>query len=232
VEFFFQELENSKRFDLYRFEKGMMDDDAVERMQLASVPAEESSEQLVLSRFSESRSITVPEHVFSRTAFNRENGFVDFPLAWCADDATWAAFARITGVRTIRNCRVLWRTGEFNLSAPGRQIALKIEGFALYLKWLQINFPSAGFQSSLKAATRESFPIIFSCQGKYVPLRSVLRFWLSYRQFTGLREWKMLLRLLKINSAAGYHWRRLKRFGRRHLQARGGVWLKAARLRK
>jgi glycosyltransferase involved in cell wall biosynthesis len=208
---FLRELDHEPKYDLYRFEKGVVDDDGVERFHRVEVPAVESAEELALSRFSESRSITVPEHIFSRKAFDREGGFVDFPLAWCTDDATWAAFARITGVRTIGGGRVLWRNGQFNLSAPDQNIALKMKAFQLYLMWLQKNFPGAEFQSRLRNASREWFPLAFSWLGKSVPLRELLRFWLAYNQFAGRREWRMLMRMLRANSPASYRWRRIKR---------------------
>ena len=211
VESFSRELKEAPHFDLYRFQKGIVDDDGCERGCPLQPPPVESAEDLVLSRFVKARSMTIPEHIFSRKAFDREAGFVDFPLAWCSDDATWAAFARVTGVKTIRGGRVLWRTGRLNLSARNQNTSLKVEAFELYLKWLQSNFRGVEFQSALKAASREWFPYGFSLLGDFVPLRALLRFWVFFNKFTGRWEWRMLMRMLRMNHVCFYHLRKMKR---------------------
>ncbi len=211
VEFFLRELAGIEQFDLYRFEKGEIDDSDRESARLVEVPAVESAEELILSRFMQSRVTTIPEHIFSRAAFNREGGFVDFPFAWCADDATWAAFARITGVKTVRGVRVLWRNGQFNLSAPNQFISSKVQALELYLKWLQRQFPRPEFQSKLARASRLWFPNAFSWLGDFVPLGSLLHFWLAFRRFSGQAEWSLLLCMLRRNSSASRYLRKVRR---------------------
>jgi glycosyltransferase involved in cell wall biosynthesis len=202
VEMFLQELRREERFDLYRFERGTIDDNGQERAGRFQVPDIESAEEMVLSRFAKYRPITVPEHIFSRRSFVREGGFVDFPLAWCTDDATWAAFASATNIKTIRGARVLWREGQFNVSARGQRIALKMRAFELYLKWLQGRFPSPEFKSRLVKATKSWFPNGLPMWGGPLPLTSLLHFWLVYNRFSGRPEWGLLRILLRNSTVA------------------------------
>lgn len=37
------------------------------------------------------------EYVFSREIWQSAGGFVHFPMAWCSDDATWAALPVMRG---------------------------------------------------------------------------------------------------------------------------------------
>jgi glycosyltransferase involved in cell wall biosynthesis len=211
VEMFLQELGREQQFDLYRFERGTIDDNGHERLGLIPVPEIESAEEMVLSRFEGYRSITVPEHIFSRRSFVREGGFVDFPLAWCADDATWAAFASATGIKTIKGPRVLWREGQFNVSARGHQVALKMRAFECYLKWLQLHFPSPEVKSRLVNASKSWFPNGLSMLGAPVPVTSLFHFWLVYNRFSGRLEWGLLVRIMLQNSTASPFLQKLAR---------------------
>ena len=78
------------------------------------------------------------EHVFSRQAFEREGGFVDFPLGWCSDIASWAAFAGPHPICTVEGPRVRWRLSDANISSLNAvgQMA-KIDAMFSYADWLE-----------------------------------------------------------------------------------------------
>ena len=78
------------------------------------------------------------EHIFARRAFERERGFVDFPLGWCSDIASWAAFAGPHPIRTVEGPLVQWRLSAANVSsltAPGQ--AAKLDAMFAYADWVE-----------------------------------------------------------------------------------------------
>ena len=180
IELLLAELDHAPLADVYRFEKTIIDDDGKVIEQRIVVPAIETSEEMILSRFRDGRSITIPEHVFSRDAFEREGGFVDFPLAWFADDASWAAMATVTGIKTIHGAAISWRNGNCNLSARNRDIPAKVAAFVSYLKWLRRFARRKDFEEQLIKTSRRWIPVGFSWLGDFVPLRTIVSFWRSY----------------------------------------------------
>lgn len=67
----------------------------------ANRPLEEGSVscyRLLLDKLQGKIDSAAVEYVFSREIWQSAGGFVHFPMAWCSDDATWAAFARHAGV--------------------------------------------------------------------------------------------------------------------------------------
>ena len=63
---------------------------------------------------------------------------VDFPIAWCSDDASWLVFSGNQGILTIQGAKVLWRLGSFNISRPGPTYqALRIEAAFKFINWLE-----------------------------------------------------------------------------------------------
>ena len=75
----------------------------------ANRPLEEGSVscyRLLLDKLQGKIDSAAVEYVFSREIWQSAGGFVHFPMAWCSDDATWAAFARHAGCeapKTLRN---------------------------------------------------------------------------------------------------------------------------------
>lgn len=81
------------------------------------------------------------EYIFARRSFDREGGMISFPLAWCSDDASWIAFSRETGIRTISGPMVNWRYGGKNLSVAGATTrAAKQTALQNYMVWLRNRF--------------------------------------------------------------------------------------------
>src|SRR4030095_3468347 len=77
------------------------------------------------------------EYIFSRQAFEREGGFVEFPVAWCSDDASWVAFCGIRGIRTIEGPLVRWRSSGRNITSTDSPfVDEKVRAMLAYLHWL------------------------------------------------------------------------------------------------
>lgn len=93
-----------------------------------------------------------PDFAFSRKAFDRIGGFIDFPLAWCSDDATWIAMAGRKGIRSLDGPRVRWRLSGQNISSnTGASVSQKMQALTLFLLWLDdyLRGPQCALDSQL-----------------------------------------------------------------------------------
>lgn len=89
------------------------------------------------ARLASELSSFAPDYVFSRAAWERIGGFVNFPRAWCSDDATWIALAARSGIRTLPGAPVQWRESGMNISAAhGADAPEKWQAQLLFLRWL------------------------------------------------------------------------------------------------
>ncbi len=85
--------------------------------------------------------------------------FPQYPLAWCADDASWLILSRHTGIFTIADTFVSWRNSGINLSTPSPVNAgRKLEAWRKYLEWILTEFPDPEFQRRYRAAIFKWFP--------------------------------------------------------------------------
>ena len=78
------------------------------------------------------------ECIFSRAIYNNTGGFVNFPMAWCSDDATWIKFSNGSGMTALPGNPVGWRNVEgCNISNSNQYNAQKVEATASFILWLQ-----------------------------------------------------------------------------------------------
>lgn len=105
--------------------------------QLPAFPAQLSARAFALGRLQFALKSFAPDFVFARTAFDRVGGFVNFPLAWCSDDASWVAMAGDKGICTLDGPRVHWRLSGQNISAKSPAVHVQmIEALVQYVAWL------------------------------------------------------------------------------------------------
>jgi hypothetical protein len=64
-------------------------------------------------------------------------GFVDMPLAWNADDATWALLGQSAGIGGIPEAKVSWRQSSENISNGANGRWVKLGADIAYLDWLR-----------------------------------------------------------------------------------------------
>lgn len=80
------------------------------------------------------------EYIFHRDLYDKHK-FVEFPLAWASDDATWLLYSLSNGgLISILDEIVLWRYSGKNISSDNvnfNVIVKKIEASSQYLKWLK-----------------------------------------------------------------------------------------------
>jgi hypothetical protein len=144
---FYRELESTAgKYDLYRFDTLVVNaQDRVESVS-PSHPVIESVLQFAYHRLRGERHSTLQELVFSRAAYERVGGFVDFPHAWCSDDAGVILLAGQTGIRTVPGPRIWFRLSGENLTTSyGNPGVGRGKRYALmaYVRWLMNHFQDA-----------------------------------------------------------------------------------------
>lgn len=144
VEEFYNFIEsNNKEVDLIRFNLKVIDENGGLKSQPFDHEVHETSEKLLDQMLLMKETITASEFIFSRDVYNRNDGFVEFPLAWFSDYATWLVFSKNTGVFYIKNAIVHWRLSQSNISSvvsTEKNIQLKIKSLFLFMYFVQTNF--------------------------------------------------------------------------------------------
>lgn len=103
----------------------------------------ETSDELLDKIFSMKEYITMSEFVFSKEIYKLNNGFIEFPLAWFSDYATWLLYAKKTGIYNINNAVVYWRWSNINISSKARsikEVELKISSLFLFNSFVKEEF--------------------------------------------------------------------------------------------
>lgn len=128
-------------YDLYHFNSSIIDGNGQLIQAVKHWERVVAAEDFLSRKLSFQISSFACEYVFRRSSFEGQ-GFVEFPLAWCSDDATWARIAREKGIYTIGNSSVAWRYSGSNLSSDhSRNYEQKRDALLLFFAWIQRNFP-------------------------------------------------------------------------------------------
>ncbi|MBW2365162.1 MAG: glycosyltransferase family 2 protein [Deltaproteobacteria bacterium] len=110
-------------------------------------PQFENGIRFAYHRLISMRASYVSEFIFSRYVFERTGGMIDFPMAWCTDDASLIAFAGDDQIVTMQGPKVHWRNSGINISSKNTGYQdQKIEASFQYIQWLNHFF--AGFEGT------------------------------------------------------------------------------------
>nr|WP_255459108.1 glycosyltransferase family 2 protein [Mucilaginibacter sp. JXJ CY 39] len=127
--------------DLIRFNVQIIDDNGTIIRPAQPHPHFETAESFLTRRLTGTCISSACEYIFSRRIYIEKNGFVEFPLAWCADDAAWINFSEQTGIYTIGGAPASWRMGGFNISSDKTSsYKLKIQACIEFLKFAEQKF--------------------------------------------------------------------------------------------
>ncbi len=135
VEHFYKELEKCNGFDLYRFNMRVIDPQGNKLFDAPRFPEEETGWEFIEARLKWERSNALCPYIFSRNVYIEKQGFTEFDLGWCSDDATWLKFSEEKGIKTIYGPEVSWRYGA-NISSDFSLIDRKINSWIKYSNWL------------------------------------------------------------------------------------------------
>jgi glycosyltransferase involved in cell wall biosynthesis len=138
VDRLFEELDQSKEFyDVYRFNTRLIGSENEIIFENQEHPEIETSNEFAQMRLADERMSAACEYIFRLDTFKRKGGFVDFPRAWCSDDATWIKLASDIGIKTIKGPKVSWRTSSQRISGNSDNKAQKISALKKYLLWFK-----------------------------------------------------------------------------------------------
>lgn len=149
VESFYKAAEINPEYDVLRFDVNVIDGKG-KFLRVSKYPETISSRNLYLEKIKGSLECFVVEYIFKRSAFIREGGFVNFDLAWGSDLATWVKFGKATGIRSLTDSNILWRSSGENISTNFNPaiISRKISALVECLKWGYKEFPDKETKSA------------------------------------------------------------------------------------
>ena len=97
----------------------------------------ETTSDFIYQRLFYNRKQAAPEFMFKKKAIERIGGFVDFPIAWYSDDATWNALS-INGVAYSSIPLLNFRLSGLNLSTFKIKPREKLLALKMYKKWIVV----------------------------------------------------------------------------------------------
>ncbi|HEY4194325.1 MAG TPA: glycosyltransferase family A protein [Mucilaginibacter sp.] len=141
VQGFFDALQATKgKHNVYRFNIEMINADGEIICIKEPHPEKESGYQFLQRRLLSKSLSAAVEYIFKKKAFEQNSGFVNFPLAFCSDDASWIAFAGDLDIFTIQSEKVYWRSSNTNISSARGLHRNKIDAMLGYCIWLKEKF--------------------------------------------------------------------------------------------
>jgi glycosyltransferase involved in cell wall biosynthesis len=150
VERFYRVLDETRgAYDVYRFNTLTIDGAGQVCKINRPHPEHESALEFAYHRLRGNRDSYASEYIFSRIIFDKCGGMVRYPLAWCADDASWIRFSAEKGIKTIGGTCIHWRRSGLNITAvKGDTIPEKLKAAAIFLNDLDHQFSAEDFAKS------------------------------------------------------------------------------------
>jgi glycosyltransferase involved in cell wall biosynthesis len=141
VEAFYKELENHPQTQVFKFPFSLMDGSGQIIQNQSHNPNPISAFEFGKLRFERKLLSSAVEFIFSKKAYDQNGGFINFPAAWCSDDASWMAFAGQQNIVPIQKGRVFWRLSEENISnQAGRYAQSKLRAGIDFIVWFNNRF--------------------------------------------------------------------------------------------
>jgi hypothetical protein len=138
---FYRALEQNPSAKLFRFRKKMIDEKGNVISELKEDHHFLNAEKFLTAKMNFRIHSMAVEYIFHRSLFELYR-FVDFPLGWFSDDATWALYAKEQGICPIGAGFVSWRASRYNLSSfKISKSRSMIRSMFRFREWLGNNFP-------------------------------------------------------------------------------------------
>lgn len=138
VEKFFNALkQTNSRYDIYHFDVLGIDASSKVISTPAAYPKVYSSYDFYCDKMRGNVLSFVVENVFSRSIWEKTGGFQNFDLAWGSDTATWVKFMQFTGMYSIKDVHVRWRSSDQNISPNNSEAVVirKTNALIDYYQW-------------------------------------------------------------------------------------------------
>jgi hypothetical protein len=179
VQAFFETQNRFPGTQVFRFRQNIVNEQGQHLEADFPIPDPVSGEELGKLRFQRKLYSSAVAYIFARKAFDENQGFVPFPLAWCSDDASWISFAGKTGIRTIPEGGVSWRISPFSISGENTTLcAQKMEAAIDFVNWYNQRFPHTCSDTSFRAEQVIWLRLQLSHMGFFPGFLKVI-FWIS-----------------------------------------------------
>lgn len=141
VETFYETIKmDSEKYDVYRFNTRVIDDNNRIIGENES-PFEENAFDMCLDILQLKRGHCMPDHIFSKSKYDKLNGFVFTNYAQAADWATSINFATEKGICSMKNAKINWRYGSSNISGNAyKNNHEKVLGHIQFINWVLYHF--------------------------------------------------------------------------------------------
>ncbi len=146
VERFYKFIEGKAEIDLMRFNVQMIDNSGQLISNMAEQPPLETAYDFLIKRLKIKSLSTACEYIFSKKIYVAKKGFVEFPIGWASDDATWINFGEENGIYTIPGKPVSWRFGGNSISSNSKEnYRQKIDASILFIRFINSKFEISKF---------------------------------------------------------------------------------------
>lgn len=155
------EASHNGEFDICRLPLELINRVGYPIMRLEEYPSYMSSEEYLKKRLSCDVLSSASEYIFTRAIYEKY-GFVEFPLAWCSDDASWAQMAKEKGLYTLDGLPVQLRMSGDNISSRDDNHLLKFYSNRLFIDWISnhFNIPEKYLYTYLRAKMWKDLTIV------------------------------------------------------------------------
>ena len=134
--------ESYPEMDVFHCRTGIIDEQGALYKVGEKRPEFESFADLLYARGVKRCLQTAPEFMFRTAALKAAGGFVNFPLAWYSDDATWLLLAKEKGIACADEVLFHWRFSGLNISSRFDITEKKILAAEQYKAWLREVVPT------------------------------------------------------------------------------------------
>lgn len=135
----FWKFENNCDFDICRFNLQVVDENEKVIIDLGEHPVWQSSVDFLKERMEFATLSAASEYIFTRDVYKR-CGFVEFPCAWCSDDASWIQMGQDKGIWTIKGQPVQMRMSGMNISSNKVYNKQKFKAVLRFVSWIYDNY--------------------------------------------------------------------------------------------
>lgn len=136
------------------------------------------------------RNLFVTEFLCRTDAIKAIGGFVDFPLAWGSDYATWFTLAKKNGIVYSDESLSSWRFSDSNISSIGN-IEKRLSALYQYEQWLNT------FVDNLSVINEKEIFLVEQCKSKINSFFRQKREYLLFQQLTKKDKIKGIFNLYK-----------------------------------
>lgn len=192
--------------DIYSFNTCVINKIGDVMSEVQEVPPFETSEEMAYHLLIGKRANCMPDHIFSRSVYEKNKGFVKTVYGQGADWANSILFSSEKGVCFIPDSLVYWRFSGDNITSIASQHKSEmIIGHFQFIRWILNHFSylkkkKPGDYKNIKDAALQNLLSVIDYLYKGVPLSRVLYFAWFIKRYFALPTKQVISLVLKMNA--------------------------------